>query len=791
MRIAIYGKGGIGKSTITSNLSAALSTEVKRVLQIGCDPKHDSTRLLLGGKRIHTVLDYLRDVTPSLQHLSHLLHRGFNGITCVEAGGPEPGVGCAGRGILSTFEVLERLGLSYEDYDVTLYDVLGDVVCGGFAVPLRKGYAQRAYVVTSEEFMSLYAANNIIKGIRNFEGEGARLAGLILNSRGPGEDPGPVHRFSRAVGVPILATVPRSESLRRADRLGTTLTESFPKAPETALFKKLAKEIRSCGRFFSAIPLEDRDLEEIFAGSPRARATPAGFTFHKLKAMENKRPPGSRPTILAHLAGGSPEAHSTDCSSDAQSPDGSPDAHSTDGSPGAHSTESSPGAISADYSPGVVSAANSPGARFLSKSLLFREPLHGCAFTGAVCTVTQIENAVTVVHSPGSCAHIANQTVVSSGLRARFTGNTLLPLQLTPAIRVSKMDEGTVIFGGTDLLSETIRETVSDKPEAIFVVTSCPSGIIGDDVHRAIGEGAAGAPDIPVIPIASDGNLEGDYAQGVINGSLQGAASLIDPSIRPRGDMVNIVAEKNIAGNAESNFNAVASTLAEMGIGVNCRFIRRTSVKELRTFQRAKLNLPAYRDHFGRVLENYLRENFDAEFLATPFPVGFEETAEWLGGIARFFDKEEIAQAIIKKHRDSFEKRVARLRPSLSGKRMMIVTYLHDIDWIVETALAAGMEIVKAGILNYSQDHLFRSRYSGKFPVETDYPPEKRDADLREYDPHILICNYAPANLSMRVHLDTIPLCPDVGFYGGLHFAERWARLMKAPVREGWRDDTM
>lgn len=709
----------------------------KRVLQIGCDPKHDSTRLLLGGRRIDTVLDYLRDVSPNLQRLCDLLHTGFGGVTCVEAGGPEPGVGCAGRGILSTFELLERLGLSYAEYDVTLYDVLGDVVCGGFAVPLRKGYAERVYVVTSEEFMSLYAANNIIRGIRNFEGEGARLAGLILNSRGAKEDPGAVHRFSRAVGVPIRAVVPRSEYLRRADRIGTTLSESFPEAPETGVFRKLAAEILSGGDLFDATPLEDEHLERLFAGKSGKKRNLTGFTINKPEEPGSEESNHEKPPCPAPVPG------------------------------------------------------KGKGARFLSKSLLFREPLHGCAFTGAVCTTTQIENAVTVVHSPGSCAHIANQTVVSSGLRAWLTRGILLPRQLTPAIRVSEMDEGMVIFGGTDRLAQRLRETMAEKPEAVFVVTSCPSGIIGDDVQRAVAGVAAKTPEIPVIPIASDGNLEGDYAQGVINGCLEGAAALIDPTFLPKGDLVNIVAEKNIAGNAERNFEAVAGMLGEMGIRVNCRFIRRTSVKELREFCKGRLNLPAYRDHFGRVLENFLADRFGAEFWEEPFPVGFGETARWLEGIGGFFDREKTARQIVEKQRAEYRRRVTRLRPALAGKRMMIVTYLHDIDWIVETALDAGMEVVKAGILNYSQDHLFRTRYPGRFTVETDYPPEKRNADLLKLKPHILICNYAPGDISARVHLDTIPLCPDVGFYGGLRFAERWARLMKAPAREGWRDDAV
>ena len=163
--IAIYGKGGIGKSTLTANLSAAMALRGERVLQIGCDPKHDSTRLLMHGKRITTVLNYIRDTATLDQKREDILFTGFGGTGCIEAGGPKPGVGCAGRGIITAFELLDRFHIK-ENYDVIMYDVLGDVVCGGFAVPIRREYANERFVVTSGEYMSIYAANNILRGIK-------------------------------------------------------------------------------------------------------------------------------------------------------------------------------------------------------------------------------------------------------------------------------------------------------------------------------------------------------------------------------------------------------------------------------------------------------------------------------------------------------------------------------------------------------------------------------------------------------------------------------------------------
>ena len=204
VRIAVYGKGGIGKSTMSSNLTAALSDNGYKVLQIGCDPKHDSTRLLLGGEVKSTILDYMKDTPPGERRLDDVVSEGYKGCLCAEAGGPEPGVGCAGRGIISSFDLLNDLGIDSIERDVTLYDVLGDVVCGGFAVPLRNEYAEVIYIVSSGEFMSIYAANNILKGICNYDPD--RVGGIIFNSRGDPEEDNRIRKFSEAVDIPIVAS---------------------------------------------------------------------------------------------------------------------------------------------------------------------------------------------------------------------------------------------------------------------------------------------------------------------------------------------------------------------------------------------------------------------------------------------------------------------------------------------------------------------------------------------------------------------------------------------------------
>ncbi|MFW6240397.1 MAG: nitrogenase component 1 [Thermodesulfobacteriota bacterium] len=743
MKIAIYGKGGIGKSTVTANLSAALAEEGRRVLQIGCDPKHDSTRLLLDGRNPPTVLDCLRDTLPAERRLEDLLHVGYAGVTCAEAGGPEPGVGCAGRGILSAFDLFDRLGLRQDDYDVVLYDVLGDVVCGGFAVPLRKGFADVVYIVASEEFMALYAANNILRGVRNFEKDGGaaehRAAGLILNSRGADEDPGRVDRFAEAVGLPVVARIPRSERFRRAEERNRTVVQTFPDSPEAALFRHLARGVRNGSRRFPASPLSDPALEAAVFGTRGGGDAESGG---KGDVEKGKKGDGK---ISDHAASSRPRV--------------------------------------------PASPPPRPTASPLSKSMWFREPLHGCAFTGAISMLTQIREAVVVAHGPRSCSHLAGRTVLSSGIRVRRRQGRRLPRQLAPALVSTDMDEDVVIYGGNDRLAETLRKTLARGPAAVFVVTACPSGVIGDDPEAAIRSVQSDFPGIPILPIASDGNIRGDYMQGVINACLEGGAALVDPGVRPAGHRVNILAEKNIANNAESNFAAVAAMLDAMGIAVNCRFIRDTSVEALRNFGKARLNLLAHEDHLGRLLRSALKEKTGAVFAENPFPVGFFETRRWLEEIGGFFGKTKAAEGLAAAHREGYRAALERLRPSLAGKRLMIVSFLHDVDWILEVAFDLGMVVEKVGVLNYIQDHRFRTRFGDRFPVETDYDAEKRDADLERIRPDLLLCNYVPKTLPIAVHADTLPLCPDVGVYGGLAQARRWATLLKSPIREGWRDD--
>ncbi|MCR5770484.1 nitrogenase iron protein NifH [Butyrivibrio fibrisolvens DSM 3071] len=261
-QIAIYGKGGIGKSTTTQNLTAGLAELGKKVMVVGCDPKADSTRLLLGGLHQKTVLDTLRE--DGDVQLDSIMKEGFGGTRCVESGGPEPGVGCAGRGIITSIGLLERLGAYTEDLDYVFYDVLGDVVCGGFAMPIREGKAKEIYIVASGEMMALYAANNISKGISRYARTGGvRLGGIICNSRNVDREKELLEAFAKELGTQLIYFVPRDNIVQRAEINKKTVIAYDPNSKQADEYRSLAEAIDKNTFLTVPKPMTQERLEEI------------------------------------------------------------------------------------------------------------------------------------------------------------------------------------------------------------------------------------------------------------------------------------------------------------------------------------------------------------------------------------------------------------------------------------------------------------------------------------------------------------------------------------------------
>lgn len=262
-QVAIYGKGGIGKSTTTQNLTAALAEMGKEIMIVGCDPKADSTRLILNGLAQQTVLDTLREEGEDIE-LENIMKKGYGGIRCVESGGPEPGVGCAGRGIITSINMLEQLGAYTDDLDYVFYDVLGDVVCGGFAMPIREGKAQEIYIVASGEMMAMYAANNIAKGILKFaESGGTRLGGIICNSRKVDNEFEMLSAFAQELGTQLIHFVPRDNIVQHAEINKKTVIDYDPAVGQADEYRTLAKNIDENKMLVIPKPMKQERLEEI------------------------------------------------------------------------------------------------------------------------------------------------------------------------------------------------------------------------------------------------------------------------------------------------------------------------------------------------------------------------------------------------------------------------------------------------------------------------------------------------------------------------------------------------
>jgi nitrogenase iron protein NifH len=264
-KVAIYGKGGIGKSTTTQNTVAGLTEMGRRVMVVGCDPKADSTRLLLGGLAQKSVLDTLREEGEDVE-LEDIRRSGFSGTVCVESGGPEPGVGCAGRGIITSINLLEQLGAyaDSENLDYVFYDVLGDVVCGGFAMPIREGKAQEIYIVVSGEMMAMYAANNICKGIVKFaEAGGVRLGGLICNSRNVDNEKEMIEALAAQLGTQMIHFIPRDNMVQKAEINRKTVIEFDPTHPQADEYRALARKIEANEMLVIPKPMTTDDLEKL------------------------------------------------------------------------------------------------------------------------------------------------------------------------------------------------------------------------------------------------------------------------------------------------------------------------------------------------------------------------------------------------------------------------------------------------------------------------------------------------------------------------------------------------
>ncbi|MDO4477501.1 MAG: nitrogenase component 1 [Lachnospiraceae bacterium] len=752
---AVYGKGGIGKSTVSANLSAALGSRGKRIMQIGCDPKHDSTRLLMHGRVIPTVLDYLRETRDNEARLEDVLWKGCFDIGCIEAGGPKPGVGCAGRGIISAFEFMEKHAAK-DPYDLVIYDVLGDVVCGGFAVPVRREYADAVFLVTSGEYMALYAANNILRGIRNFDGDThSRVAGIVYNARNVDDEDARVKRFADAVGLPIIVKVPRSNAFARAEALNRTITE-LEDGPEKMVFARLAAHAERLAegheKLYKARPLSDEDLEHVVLGTVFAdKATAA--TDAAMNTVEN--------TDGSALSADANNIAASAC---------------TDGS------------VSADPS---VAAGESAGAcsRY-DNDFSKRPPLYGCAFNGAATTAVHITDALVIAHSPKACAFYTWQNISSSGRRNLFNRGILMPSAIVPHFECTNMNQEDVVFGGMDRLKAAVREALDRKPGAVIVISSCVSGIIGDDLKAVE---AMSTPDIPVIAIEADGDIAGDYMEGIRLCLHTLGDKLIDREVKPAGRLVNFINEKNVSNNLELNYQALSGLLAALDIRVNCRYPGDCTVDELRHLKAAPLNILDSDSADGLELKAWLEKDYGMTFMDTCFPIGPVATGEWLRKIGRHFDCEDKALALISDQLALYEEELVALRPALEGKTILMTSINVNQDWLMDAAEKAGMRFVWIGVFNYLHTPLTITDNDNRKPlVSEDYSPTTIRRMIETHHPDFVLSNYGTTEDDDVPYIkDTLPMVPAAGFRSAVPILRRWADMLHESDRrkEDWRHD--
>jgi nitrogenase iron protein NifH len=255
--VAIYGKGGIGKSCTASNIAAACAEKGLRVLMVGCDPKSDST-ITLVGRRIPTMMDLIRSGGEIAEE--DVVFDGYGGVKCIEVGGPEPGVGCAGRGIIVAIEFLRKVSKVLDEIDLTLYDVPGDIVCGGFSAPIRKGLVTQAYIITSGEYMPIYAANNICRGLKRLN---TPLAGVICNSREASGEREIVEKFAREIGSEMVAFIPKDPIVQRCERKGVSVIEGAPESEIAEVYRKLAEHVAGNSKPKHPVPIDDDRLREL------------------------------------------------------------------------------------------------------------------------------------------------------------------------------------------------------------------------------------------------------------------------------------------------------------------------------------------------------------------------------------------------------------------------------------------------------------------------------------------------------------------------------------------------
>ena len=348
------------------------------------------------------------------------------------------------------------------------------------------------------------------------------------------------------------------------------------------------------------------------------------------------------------------------------------------------------------------------------------------------------------------------------------------------------MSQTEAVFGGTEKLKEAVAKAIERKPGAVIVISSCTSGIIGDDLAAAE---SLSTPEIPVIAIPADGDIAGDYMEGIRMAMHTLGERLIDRSVRPSGKCVNFINETGVSNNHTVNYRIMESMLSKMGISVNCRFLGDASADEMRNFLKAPLNILAADSADGRELESWLTEEYGCRFASSPFPVGEKNTRRFLEEIGAFFGCADLVPDILRGEEEHYRSRIEELKPQLAGRRVLLSTINTNMDFLLQVLDDLGMVIVRIGVLNYLRQEVKVSDTPEKYPIVEDLDWERLYDDVSDLHPDFVISNYTPPLADGDYVRDVVPMMPVIGFSSGIDIVKRWADLLKRKREGGWMHD--
>ncbi len=698
MKFAFYGKGGIGKSTVSSNVSSFLADKEYKVVHIGCDPKHDSTRLLLNGADPYTITEYLVSHTDDNSSIEDVYKVNKNGVMCFEVGGPKPGFGCAGRGIISALDFLGKKGIDDKSADIMIYDVLGDVVCGGFGLPMRKDVSDGIFIVITEEMMAIYAANNILKGIVNLNGNTPKVCGLILNKKDPNSKSSMALRFSKAVGIPIIATIPRSQEIAKNDMSADILSDSS--SPVFVSINKIVEIISDLqngnGELYTPYPLTEDGISNIMADKPLP--------------------------------------------------------------------------IDSEYPKGAC------GLHIGSKNNL------QCAMRSVSFAISQISDAQIVIHGPASCGYMADMMHNNHNLQ-EIRVSPLIEKKIGNNIHCTNIDSMSATFGATDLLEKKIYNLISKGHKTIFVLTTCLSIMIGDDVRRIVSKLSSKHPDVHIEFIKTDGKMDIDITSlykkvydividmvKISEIGVNGAVNIVDRSFYPcnRGwcqkdieillGIFGFHLEKKLFNNIDLN----ATTLSKSDVNI--------LLNDSRIDQAMKLKM----------------ESKGLKFFPLEIPKGFESTVEWIKEMGKFTNNEEIARKYISDITEEYKIIFEKAKKEIPGKSFLVVLPPErESLWMIDVLKSIDAKKIVIAYPNLDDDDI--KVYGESQIVIRDFKRKKIWDYVNEYEIDMMLGLY---EYGQRDDVPCVSMRIDrLGHHASINLLSNILAASKLPIKDGWRLD--